>query len=232
MDIRTLPEAEKNLYNKLKKRYSLHFESLCFGKHTIRFLRISDLEELLKGQDPFDDVTAFPFWSQLWDASVVLAHVLAAVPARQGARLLELGAGLGVSGLVGAAAGFDVLLSDTEEVSLDFQRVSAAANGLTKVESLLWDWDNPPKTGSFDVIAGAEILSREEIVDPFLDICKNNLKTEGTIYLAHDVKRKCLPLFLRQAEKDFYIGTKKQRFSRTGKKVEVLVNMLKPRRKE
>lgn len=232
MDIRNLPEAEKNLYNKLKKRYSLHFESIRFGKHTIRFLRTSDLEELLKGQDPFGDVTVFPFWSQLWDASVVLAHVLTAVPARQGARLLELGAGLGVSGLAGAAAGFDVLLSDNEEVSLDFQRVSAAANGFNKVESLLWDWDNPPKPGSFDVIAGSEILSREEIVAPFLDICKNNLKTEGTIYIAHDVKRKCLPLFLRQAEKDFMIGTQKHRLSGNGQKVEVLVNMLKPRQKE
>jgi predicted nicotinamide N-methyase len=232
MDIRTLPEKEKNLYNKLKERYSLHFESLTFGGHTIRLLRTSDLEELLNGQDPFDDVTAFPFWSQLWGASVVLAHVLATIPARQGARLLEFGAGLGVSGLVGAAAGFDVLQCDTDVVSLDFRRVSAAANGLTTVKSLLWDWDNPPKPGSYDVIAGSEVLSREEIVAPFLDICKNNLKMEGTIYIAHDVKRKCLPLFLRQAEKDFIIRTKKQRLSRNGQKVEILVNMLKPRQKE
>lgn len=147
-------------------------------------------------------------------------------------RLLELGAGLGVSVLAGAAAGFDVLLSDTEEVSLDVQRVSAAANGFTQVASLFWDWDNLPKPGSFDVIAGYEILSREEIVAPFLDICKNNLKTGGTIYIAHDVKRKCLLLFLRQAEKDFKIGTQKHRLSRNGQKVEVLVNMLKPRQKE
>ena len=33
------------------------------------------------------------------------------------------------------------------------------------------------------------------------------------------------------AEKDFIIRTKKQRLSRNGQKVEILVNMLKPRQK-
>lgn len=226
MDIRTLPDHQRALYNSLKKRYSLHFASLKIADHTIRLLKPSDMEELLDGQDPFADISAFPFWAKLWEASIVLAHILVAEPQRQGRRFLELGAGLGLSGIAASAAGFDTLLTDNEQVILDFQQVSAAANGSERIEHLLFDWFHPPEIGSFDVIGGAEILYNEEVLDPLLDICKNYLVKGGTVYLAHDVRRKCLPMFLKKAERDFHVGSRKQLIQRNGAAVDILVNRL------
>lgn len=221
-----MPDRERAIYNRLKERYSLHFESLTVGAHTIRLLKASDLEELLEGKDPFADVSAFPFWSRLWESSIVLAHILADSPERHGGRLLELGAGLGAPGLVASAAGYEVVLGDYEEFILDFQRVSAAASNVESVEPTFFDWLNPPDIGTFDVISGAEILFKEEFLDPLLNICKNYLREGGTIYLAHDVKRKCLPLFLERAEYYFHIGTRKQTIQRNGLAVDILVNRL------
>lgn len=226
MDIRTLADRERILYNNLKKHYSLHFESLRVGDSTIHLLKPSDVEELLDGQDPFSDNCTFPFWAKLWESSIVLANLLVALPAREGNRLLELGAGLGLPGIAASVAGYDAVLTDNDQVILDFQQVSAAANENQRTEHQLFDWKNPSQMEPFDLIVGAEVLANEEIVDPLLDICKNYLIKDGTIYLAHDIKRKCLPIFLRKAEKDFHIGSKKQSIRRDGTIVDILINRL------
>ncbi len=226
MDIRTLPDKERGLYNRLKKKYSLYFKSLKIGDHTIHLLKPSEIEEFLNSKDPFTDAGAFPFWAKLWEASVVLAHLLAATPERRGKRLLEIGAGLGLPGIVASLAGFVAVLADNEQVILDFQQVSAAANGSKSARHILFDLFQPPEIGTFDVIGGAEILSGEEIVDPLLDICKNYLAAGGTVYLAHDLRRKCLPIFLRKAERDFSIGSQRRSLQSNGATVDILVNRL------
>ena len=226
MDIRTLPDKERALYNTLKKKYSLHFKSLKIGDHTIHLLKPSEIEEFLNSKDPFTDAQTFPFWANLWEASVVLAHFLAAIPERQGKRLLELGAGLGLPGLAASLAGFAAVLADNKQVILDFQQVSAAASGSEGAGHILFDVFQPAKIGTFDVIGGAEILSGEEFLDPLLDICKNYLADGGTVYLAHDIRRKCLPIFLRKAERDFSIGSQKRSLQSNGATFDILVNRL------
>ena len=227
MDIRTLPTAERELYNGLRKRYSLHFKSREVQGHRVRLLMPSNLDELLGGQDPLDKIESFPFWFRLWESTLVLAHILVSDPEHSSGRLLEIGAGLGFAGLAAARAGFDVTLTDSDPIVHDFQRVSIAANNLTNVTSRILDGGIIPELGSFDVIAGAEILDKEEFVEPMLNICQNCLKPGGTIYLAHDVRRRCLPLFLERAEAYFQIGSRKQTIARSGRKTDVLVNRLR-----
>jgi predicted nicotinamide N-methyase len=228
MDIRNLPELERCIYNRLRKKYTLVFDKLRVGEKTIRLLKAADLEEVLAGKDPFADVAEFPFWIRLWEAAMVLSYVLCSLPERQGRTLLELGAGLGAPGLTAAAAGFDVTLSDFEEIILDFQRVSSAASGLPGVRSILLDWLSPPSgLAAYDVIAGAEILFRQEFLQPILTLIKTFLKPDGLVCLAHDVRRKCLPQFLEIAQEDFDIATGKQTMKTARGEVTIIVNYLK-----
>jgi predicted nicotinamide N-methyase len=232
MDIRTLPEHERQIYNRIRKKYSLTFDKLKVGEKTVRILKAADLEEVLEGRDPFADVTEFPFWIRLWEAALVLSYVLASQPARQGRTLLELGAGLGAPGLAAAAAGFDVTLSDYEDIILDFQKVSCAASKLSGVRSILLDWTAPPADlPLFDVIAGAEVLFRDEFLQPIFSIIKTYLKPDGLVYLAHDARRKCLPQFLEMAKEDFDIAVARQSLKTPRGEVAVLVNCLKRKRK-
>jgi predicted nicotinamide N-methyase len=230
MDITTLPEQERQIYNRIKKKYSLTFDRLKVGEKQIRLLKIADLEEFLEGKDPFSDVSAFPFWIRLWDAAIILAYVLGSQPDPGGRRLLELGAGLGAPGLAAAGAGFEVTLSDYEDIILDFQRVSGAASGLRNIEFEHIDWLNPPPLEPYDVIAGAEILFRDEFFTPLLDIFRNYLKKDGMVYLAHDAKRQSLSKFLKLAQKDFEISLKKQIIRRNGKNVTIILNRLRHRK--
>ena len=230
MDIRTLPEHERQIYNNIREKYSLTFDSLKVSGNTVRILKVADLEEFLDGKDPLADVSEFPFWIRLWDAAMILSYVLGAQTETKGKRLLELGAGLGAPGLAAAAAGFDVTLSDYENIIMDFQKVSAAASGLTNVEFSHLDWLNPPEIEPFDVLAGAEILFRDEFFEPLLNIFKTCLKPDGMIYLAHDSKRQSLGKFLKIAQADFDISLKEQSFIRDGQKITVIVNRLRHKR--
>ena len=226
MDIRTLPEQERELYNKIKARYKLTFDRLKVGDKTLRLLKIADIEEILDGKDPFANVSEFPFWVKLWEGAMVLAYVMSSLPEPKGKTILELGAGLGAPGLAAAAAGFDVTISDYEEIIMDFQRVSAAASGIHNVTFTHLDWLNPPEIAPFDILAGAEILFREEFFQPLLNVFKKYLKTDGFIYLAHDARRKSLPLFLEQAKKDFDIILSKQVIKKPNQSITIIVNRL------
>lgn len=226
MDIRTLPEQERELYNKIKAKYKLTFDRLKVGDKTLRLLKIANIEEILDGKDPFANVSEFPFWVKLWEAAMVLAYVMSSLPEPKGKTVLELGAGLGAPGLAAAAAGFDVTISDYEEIIMDFQRVSAAASGIHNVTFTHLDWLNPPEIAPFDILAGAEILFREEFFEPLLNVFKKYLKPDGFIYLAHDASRRSLPLFLEQAQKDFDITLGKQIIKKSNKSITIIVNRL------
>ncbi|WP_163340173.1 methyltransferase [Desulfopila sp. IMCC35008] len=226
MDIRTLPEDERELYNSIRKKYKLTFDRLQLGDDTVRLLKVADLEQFLDGKDPFANVSEFPFWIRLWDSAMVLSYLLHSLPDAKGQRLLELGAGLGAPGLAAAVNGFDVTLSDYEEIILNFEKVSAAASKLDNVQCTMLDWLDPPEMEQFDVLAGAEILFREEFFDPLLSVFRKYLKPGGIIYLAHDGGRKSLPKFLKVAENEYDISGKVQKIRKDGKDVTIIINRL------
>jgi predicted nicotinamide N-methyase len=227
MDINRLPDQERQIYKRIKSKYRLTFDDLKIGEKKLKLLKIADLAEFLDGKDPFANVSEFPFWVRLWDAAMVLAYVLGSQKDVAGKKLLELGAGLGAPGLAAAAAGYEVTITDYEDIILDFQRVSAAASGLADIKFLHLDWLNPPDLGRFDVLVGAEILFREAFFLPLLHIFKQYLTEDGTIFLAHDATRQSLGKFLQIAQQDFEISLKKQTLNRGGKERTIIVNRLR-----
>lgn len=229
MDPQTLPPAERNLYENIKSRYKVAFEPLQVRDYRLHLLKITDWEQILQGKNPLQDVSSFPFWIRLWEAAIVLAELMTNLPENRAATVLELGAGLGAPGLMAAAAGFQVTLSDYEDIILDFERVNAAANGLDNVRFLMLDWLNPPEMPRYDIIIGAEILFREEFFAPLLNILKSALKPDGVVYLSHDSKRQSLQPFLKLAEKEFTIGASARRLRSLDEDKNILLTRLKLR---
>ncbi len=231
MSSQKLSAEASALLKKIREKHQAAFEPLKVADVEVRLLRVRDLESLLEGRDPFRDVSAFPFWVKLWEASLVLAHLIARLPEGGNKRLLELGAGLGAPGLVAAARGYQVTLSDYEELIRDFQVVSAHASGLAeRVDCRLIDWLSPPELPKFDVLVGAEILFREEFFEPLLNVFDRYLADDGTIYLAHDVRRKSLPQFLLKAEKDYEIAVSTRKMRGDGEELTIIVNRLTRRK--
>ncbi|PIE57124.1 MAG: methyltransferase [Desulfobulbus propionicus] len=229
MDPQTLPAEELALYTSLKQRYKIAFEPLKVGTTRLDLLRITDLERLLDGKDPLKDVSAFPFWTKLWEASIVLANLLVSRPVQEKKTLLELGAGLGVPGLAAARAGFQVTLTDYDQLILDFARVSGAASGVENVEYRMLDWLDPPDLPRYDVVVGAEVLFREEFFAPLLGVLRKTLKPEGVVYFAHDSTRQSLRPFLEMAEAEYVIAASTRKLKNLDQEKQIVLTRLTPR---
>ena len=188
------------MYNQLQQRHRLHFARERFGGHALRLLMPSDLEELLEGRDPFADVSRFPFWSRLWEAARVLAEVLVASAGPSPGRLLELGAGLGAPGLAAAAAGYQVVLSDYEQSIVDFSESVLLPTGLPMCAASCWTGLPRLRWSDSMSLPGRRSCSVRNLLNPCSGYAKNYLQPGGTVYLAHDVRRQCLPVFLRAAQ--------------------------------
>jgi len=226
---KSLPEKEAGILREIRKKYKVAFEPLEVAGSTVQLLQVTDLEAILGGKDPFKNVSEFPFWIKLWEASIVLANIVTSLKPDPNHSILELGAGLGAPGLIAAAKGFQVTLSDYEPLIMNFQRVSSAASGLNNIDFKMVDWTKPPAMGNFDTLIGAEILFRDELFQPLLNVFDQYLAPGGTIYLAHDQRRKSLGKFLALAEKDYKIMTKKVDISADQENKAIIVNRLQRR---
>ena len=227
-----LPPKMKELKRELAKRYKVAFEDFTVREHVFHILKVTDLETLLAGKDPFKNVEEFPFWIRLWESAMILADLMMTTPPRPGQTLLELGAGLGAPGIAAAANGYRVTLSDYEPHILDFERINTAANKLTGVRFKILDWKKPPKMETFDTIIGAEILFRDEFFEPLLNVFRTMLAPDGVIYLAHDEKRKSLKKFLELAEEEYTISAMRRRLKNEDKETTIVLTRLLPRNEQ
>jgi predicted nicotinamide N-methyase len=109
-----------------------------------------DRRALLAAEDPAEP----PYWAHLWSGARVLA---AAVPAAAG-RVVELGCGLGLPGLVAALRGASVVFVDHEITPLEFVAESARANGIAEARCVVADFAAPPFRAPFDLVLAAEIV--------------------------------------------------------------------------
>jgi predicted nicotinamide N-methyase len=128
----------------------------------------SDLidEERFEAQDEF-----IPYWADLWPSAVLLARTIAS-RALRGARVLELGCGLGLPSLAAAIAGGRVLATDWAPEALEAVERNAEANDLA-VATLVADWREPAELfarGPFDVVIAADVLYERRNVTPLTEL--------------------------------------------------------------
>ena len=225
-----VPEHVQDIVKNLQKKYDLDFEAVKIKGREFYFLHLADIEPLVAGKDIFANTSEFPFWVKIWEASLVMANLMAAMPVKPGRRVLELGSGLAVAGLVGAACGHDVTITDYEDEIMDFVRVSAAVNGCEdNAHTATLDWLKPSDIGEFDVIIGSEVLFHERFFQPLLDCFKRYLKPGGVIYMAHDKRRKSLAPFLKMCEDSYVIAAQQQIMKSKGETLQIVLTRMLPK---
>ena len=123
-----------------------------------------------------------PYWSYLWPASVAMARWLPHTRLSPGTRALELGSGIGLTGLAGAALGWDVTFSDYDDQALQLCRHNAERNGLDGTHIQHLDW-RTPLPQQFPVIFGCEVTYDAASHDPLLGLICQMLAPEGRCWL-------------------------------------------------
>jgi predicted nicotinamide N-methyase len=136
-------------------------EEVVISGRVLRLLRPPQPDALID-EESFDDDEFLPYWAELWPSGAALAGAMSSLDVR-GARVLELGAGLGLPSLAAAIRGADVLATDWAEDAVDLLRANADRNGIRlRVECVRWDEPEPLlRAAPWDLVLGADLLYEE-----------------------------------------------------------------------
>jgi predicted nicotinamide N-methyase len=162
------------------------FDAVCttadVGADRLAFWTVADLERhvdrdaILRGDDPPEP----PYWAHCWSGARVLAE---RVPWRAG-RVVELGCGLGLPGLVAARRGARVTFVDRLSTPLAFVRASLASNAMGPHRLVVADLLRPAWRASFDLVLAAEVLYDSTVFAPMVAAMRAMLAPHGRILLA------------------------------------------------
>lgn len=139
-----------------------------------------------------------PYGVLLWPAAIALAHEVASREVA-GTRILELGAGTGLPGIIAASRGARVVQTDRQRLVLHVCTQNAARNGVTTIEHRLADWTAWDDPDGYDFILGSDILYAEALHPHLRHIFETNLARGGTVLLSDPFRAPSLPL-LEQLE--------------------------------
>ena len=207
------------------QRYQTEQRELVVGKRPFRFMVPLSLEPFI---DPEDVFNAFPLWTKVWEASLVLANRLSAIPPTGEHRWLELGAGLGVVGVVAAAFQHDVTITEYDPHALDFIHANARLNHTSPREIRRLDWLKPDLGTRFDRIIGSELIYNERDFPALRDLFRSLLKPGGEILLAGEV-RQTNAAFLDLMQESFRIDIARNTLRTGSDSTTVLLIRLRPK---
>lgn len=136
-----------------------------------------------------------PYGLGLWPSAIGLAHeVITRADGFRDKRVLELGAGTGLPGIVAASLGGRVVQTDRDELAMSLCRRNGARNDVRTIEYRLVDWAAWDTAEHYDWIIGADILYGETTHPLLRRIFTTNLAPGGRILLADPFRATSLQL--------------------------------------
>jgi predicted nicotinamide N-methyase len=181
------------------------------GSTRIELYEVADLASLVDRDALLRDdlVLEPPYWAHLWIGAKALARRLAESTDLAGKRLLDLGCGLGLPGLVAAAAGAEVWFADKEGAALEFAARSAERNGFGGVRLRTIDFTRDVLETRFDVIVCAELVYEPASYTPLCEFLDRHLAPGGEIELT-DAFRSDARTFFAELERRRFAGAQRR----------------------
>jgi predicted nicotinamide N-methyase len=128
-----------------------------------------------------------PYWAHLWPGSRALARLVATQHNWGGRRVMEIGCGLGLPGIVAARRGAAVTMIDTSHDALRFVRANAELNGcaLTPIQT---DLRVAAVRGRFDYCLAADVAYDPALQAAVGEFLAQHLTPGGRAWCAESVR--------------------------------------------
>ncbi len=211
------------------KKYSVEEKRLKIEKNEFVFFLPTDLTPFIKDES----ISDFPLWAKVWEGSIVLISHIYELNLATPKSFLEIGAGIGVVGVIIASLGHRVTITDYNEDALQFALANVCKNlNPEKKRSVIvkrCDWKDPQlQEETYDFIVGSDILYREEDFEPLLKLFNRHLKQTGEVILAEGIRKTSLK-FLNELSKEYKVNVAKKVLRSS--KEELPVILIKAKRK-
>lgn len=180
-------------------------KDVTIADRTFRLIRPADPDALLDDPEVLKANVAdnyMPYWGYLWPAALEMAKAILSAGFPEGTRTLEVGAGIGLAGLAGLAAGLDVVFTDYDRTSVRLALSNAVLNGFSEAQGAFLDWRHAPDV-QFPLILGCEVIYEKANHDPILNVLDHMLEPDGACWLA-DPGRHTVDQFLSLAKSRGY----------------------------
>jgi len=192
------------------EKYETEPIELTIGSRQLTLLQVKDLERWVDREALLRDETEEPpYWAHLWTGSVTLARYLEERVECRNLNILDLGCGLGLTGIVAALKGGQVTFADKEPEALAFATVNAQLNDCPLFEARLVDFTKDTLDQQFSLILGAEILYDRPTFPALVAFLVRHLSANGRAVLA-DAKRTNTDDFYRQLDHAGLVWTKEE----------------------
>jgi predicted nicotinamide N-methyase len=185
-------------------------EVVGIGGRQLALLRPRDADALLS-EEAFEHEEYLPYWAELWPSALALARVVGARSLR-GARVLELGCGLGLPSLAAALAGGRVLATDWAPDAVAMTARNAERNGLA-LATLTCSWTEPGpllEHAPWDLVLASDVLYEARNGEALLPLLPRLIDGRGAIWLA-DPGRPAARPFLDAARERFALDSRPAR---------------------
>jgi predicted nicotinamide N-methyase len=188
-------DSLEELLSLARKKFEISFEPISIGPYHLELAQLADMEsyidQLAETCTP-ENGLELPFWAKIWPTSILLGYYVQKLSPACGKRLLEIGAGIGLCGLIAAKHGFEVTITDNHDDALLFARINILKNGLgSKAEVAKLDFSTDSLPARYSYILGSEVLYREETYKPLVNFLFQHLDMdpESEIILARSYER-------------------------------------------
>ncbi len=187
--------------------FALHEYRLALGGKSWSFLHTGVIVTWENEQAFFaqPEEQRLPYGAILWPASIALAHELVSrADELKGKRVLELGAGTGIPGIVAESLGASVVQIDRSEVAVHLCQVNAQRNDSKRLTVLKEEWDTFHSEEKFDFILGADVLYVTTMHDRLRAMCSQYLAPSGSALFSDPFREQSLPMLEALEQQDAF----------------------------
>lgn len=139
-------------------------ETINIGNLSVPITRVTNTDKLYeqlvgKGKD-HEDVAdeRIPYWADLWPSAIGLSeHLVKQKEIRPGMRVLEIGCGLGLPGILAGILGGEVIFTDYISDALLFAEKNWNQSCKKPAQFRIMDWRHPDESLACDLLLAADI---------------------------------------------------------------------------
>lgn len=172
----------RDFLRNIARRYPLTERIIQLPSREIAMTVVEEPDSFLEtlSREDHNGTLHLPYWIYLWSSSIGLAHHLHLDARLAGQRILEVGCGFGLAGIVGCQQGGKVLFTDCEIDALLLARYNVWQHGCEdRAGFAQMDWNAPCVSGKFSFILASDVIYEEKNWQSVIALLQKYLAADG-----------------------------------------------------